>query len=201
MKQPSEFTLLRFRQVFEASGNPRYAWAALGLCTDQKPLPRWLMEYLVQCSERMQNADQASDLRKILPRVLGFPTKRAKKSWGDKINPRMWKFVTEFGVRILYGDDPRAARRNGCNAAFASKVADRLEDKTLMRWLHQAYLLKKEPKDAQQWKEIVLAFAEMLGAQKQFANMEMTPGEAAKAAETADDVIRRYGTFLREILP
>jgi hypothetical protein len=201
MKQPSEFLLLRFRQAFEAFGDPIYAWAALALCPDQKPLPPWLMEYLVQCSKRMlsEKADQASDLRAILPWVLDFPTKRAKKSWPDKIDLRTWKFVTEFGVRILQGEDPVAARQNACNDAFGSKRAN-VDDKTLVRWLHQAFLLKKAPKDAQQWKKIVLGFAAVMDANKQFANMDMTSAEAAKAAETADNALKWYGTFSREIL-
>ena len=53
MKRPSRFLHLRFRQAFMASRNPYYAWAALRLYTDRKPLPSWLAAYLVQCSERM----------------------------------------------------------------------------------------------------------------------------------------------------
>jgi len=185
MKRPSEFLHLRFRQAFMASRNPYYAWAALRLCTDRKPLPSWLAAYLVQCSERMlsEKAEQASDLREILPWVLGFPAKRAKKRFHDKISLKMWKFATEFGVRILRDEDPVTARHNACNAAFDSKDDD-VDDKTLKRWPLQAFLLKKAPKGARQWKEIVLRFAAVMD---QFAKMEMTSAEAAKAGEISRD--------------
>ena len=171
-----------------ASRNPYYAWAALRLCTDRKPLPSWLAAYLVQCSERMlsEKAEQASDLREILPWVLGFPAKRAKKRFHDKISLKMWKFATEFGVRILRDEDPVTARHNACNAAFDSKDDD-VDDKTLKRWLLQAFLLKKAPKGARQWKEIVLRFAAVMDANNQFAKMDMTSAEAAKAGEISRD--------------
>jgi hypothetical protein len=137
-------------------------------------------------------AEQASDLREILPWVFDFPTKRTKKRWSDKVSHRMWKFVTEFGVRILQDEDPVAARRNACNDAFDGKGAD-VDDKTLTRWLLSAFRLKKAPKDARQWKEIVQRFAAVVIATNQCAKMDMTPAEAAKAGEIIDDALKHYG--------
>jgi hypothetical protein len=197
MRRPNEFLLLKFRQAFEASGNPYYAWAALRLCTDlKKPLSPWLTAYLFQCSQRMlsEKAEQASDLREILPWVFGFPN-RTKKGWSDKISLRMWKFVTEFGVRILQDEDPVAARRNACNDAFDGKGAD-VDDKTLTRWLNKAFLLEKTPKDARQWKKIVSMFGGVMDAHKQIGKMDMTSAEAAKASEIIDDALKHYGQFL-----
>ena len=199
MKQPNEFVLLRLRQAFEVSGDPYYAWAALRSCTNlvEKPLPPWLASYLFQCSERIEKAEQASDLRGVLPWVLGFPTKRTKKCLSDKVSPRTrtWKFVTEFGVRILQDEDPVAARRNACNDAFDGKDTN-VDDKTLMRWLLSAFHLKKAPKDARRWKEIVRRFAAVMIAHKQFVKMDMTSAEAAKASEIIDDAVKDYGQFL-----
>jgi hypothetical protein len=184
MKRPVEFQLAARRESFEASGNPIYAWKAIFLCVHaEMPIPPWLAAYLFQCSKRMlsDKAQQRSDLRAILPWVLGFPPKK-KSGPGKLLNPYNFSlnrvlFLKEFAVRILEGEDPAAARRNACNVAFRGEDAD-VDDKTLRRWLRDGYGLKEAPENSEQWKKIAYVFLAVMSVTDQLSKMNMTSAEA-----------------------
>jgi len=146
------------RKAFEESGNPYYAWEAIHHCIKANtPFPNWLIAYLAQCSKRMHSdkAVQTSDLRKVLPWILGFPTKRGPRHLlRPGYDPKRLRFVIQFGRLIVQGKDPVTARRDACNAVFDGKDAD-VDDKTLVRWVLNAFSLKKAPKSTKQWKEAV----------------------------------------------
>jgi hypothetical protein len=60
------------------------------------------------------------------------------------------EFAFAFGVQIMEGNDPVAARRNA-SEVLDGKAAN-VDDKTLMRWLLEEFNLKKAPATAEQWK-------------------------------------------------
>jgi hypothetical protein len=121
------------------------------------PLPHWVLVYLAQSAGRMlsMKAQQTTDLRKVLPWVLGFPNKRGPGNLLDPVGgPRRVIFTLEFGARVLRGEDPVGARRDACNAVFNGKEAE-VDDKTLLRWTLEDFGLKKAPKNAEQWKDAI----------------------------------------------
>ena len=70
-----------WRVLLNETGNPYYAWEGIRACTEERPfrrLPDWLVTYLAECAERMlsSKAKAAGDLGRVLPWVLGFPTRR-----------------------------------------------------------------------------------------------------------------------------
>jgi hypothetical protein len=145
------------RKAFEESGNPYFAWEAIHQCIKANtPFPNWLIAYLAQCSERMHSnkAEQTSDLRKVLPWILGFQMKRGPRNLlRPGYDSKKIKFVIKFGRLIVQGQDPVTARRDACNAVFDGKDAE-VDDKTLVRWVLNAFGLKKVPKNTKQWKEV-----------------------------------------------
>jgi hypothetical protein len=110
------------RLTFESTGNPYFAWFEIDRCAEANtPLPQWVLVYLVQCAGRMlsMKAQQTSDLRKVLPWVLGFPKKRGPGNLLDPVGgPKRVFFTLEFGIRVLRGEDTVTARRDACNAVF-----------------------------------------------------------------------------------
>jgi hypothetical protein len=146
------------RLTFESTGNPYFAWFVVDRCAGaNKPLPAWVSTYLAQCAGRMlsEKARQPSDLRKVLPWVLGFPKQRGPGNPLDPVgSPERLLFCLEFGYRVLRSQDPVTARRDACNAVFDSKKAE-VDDKTLLRWTLEDFNLEKAPKNTEQWQEVI----------------------------------------------
>jgi hypothetical protein len=146
------------RLTFESTGNPYLAWFVIDHCAEaNKPLPAWVFTYLAQCAGRMlsEKARRPSDLRKVLPWVLGFPKQRGPGNPLDPVGgPERVLFTLEFGIRVLCGEDPVTARRDACNAVFDGKEAE-VDDKTLLRWTLEDFNLEKAPKNTEQWQEVI----------------------------------------------
>jgi hypothetical protein len=161
------------RAYFERSGNPYYTWYAIDLCaTHKEPLPNWLMQYLTQCSRRMLSgkARETDDLREVLPWVLGFPKKRGPGKPLDP-DPALEKtlFAVAFMDGILQGKDPVTARRNACGV-LDGRAAD-MDDKTLQRWLLEAFNLKRAPANEEQWTDFCFAYFAPAGAARKFIQL------------------------------
>jgi hypothetical protein len=147
---------------FKNSGNPIYPWLALNVCIKaRKPIPSWVTEYLFQCSERMFEAQDTSDLQAVLPRIFGFPKKRPGP--GKPLNPHpssdKTTFADKFLSYILEGKDPKTARTDACNDTLSCEFADNVESKTLDRYLLEALGLEEMPDDAQEWETITVMYA------------------------------------------
>ena len=152
-------SLEEMRLAFEKSGNPFFAWFVLNRCAEaNEPIPAWVGTYLAQCAGRMlsEKARRPSDLRKVLPWVLGFPKQSGRGNLLDPVNSReRIIFGLKFGLLVLAGEDPVTARQNACNFAFNGKEAE-ADDTTLQRWIREDYFLEKAPKSAEQWKEAIV---------------------------------------------
>ena len=146
---------------FEKTGNPYYAWYAIGFCIKvNKPFPKWLAAYLAQCADRMlsEKTKEARDLRNILPWVLGLPRKQGPGNPLDvDRNKHRKQFAFAFAVRIESGDEPPAARFRACNDTLKGEYAN-VDDRTLQRWLLDEFRLKKSPSNVKEWRKVTRAF-------------------------------------------
>jgi hypothetical protein len=158
MSAPEDNTHEDMLRTFESTENPYFVWFEIDRCLEaNKPLPTWVLAYLAQCAGRMlsEKARQTSDLRMVLPWVLGFPKKRGPGNLLDPVGgPERVLFTLEFGYRVLRGQDPVSARRDACNAVFDGKEAE-VDDKTLMRWTLEDFNLMKAPRSTEQWQEAI----------------------------------------------
>jgi hypothetical protein len=193
-KSRMEIELEIARGDFEESGNPHYAWKAIDFCIKNDLLvgPSWLTVYLAQCSERMlDKAEQTTDLRKILPWVLGFPRGRGP---GKLLHPYRSEgqvhFAIEFAYRVLKGQDPVIARREACNAALDGKAAE-ADDKTLKRWLLKSFDLKKAPKNVEQWREVAERYLLGWGAWYVLDHLSAPSAIAQRIIYLMDDHLKR----------
>jgi hypothetical protein len=90
MSAPEDNTHEDMLRTFESTENPYFVWFEIDRCLEaNKPLPTWVLAYLAQCAGRMlsEKARQTSDLRMVLPWVLGFPKKRAELRLGAVATP------------------------------------------------------------------------------------------------------------------
>ena len=142
------------------TGNPHYVWFAIKICTEhKKPLPEWILAYLADCADRMLSDEARAgghDLRKMLPWIFGFPSKRGPGNLldPDREEPKgALNFALRFATHIELGKSPTAAMREACNDAFKGENVD-ADEKTLRRWLLKQFDLKKWPASAELWKKI-----------------------------------------------
>jgi hypothetical protein len=169
MTSDPHFQLKRWLAGLESSGNPSYAWKAIHVCLEhQIEFPDWVRAYLHDCSDRMfsqecadrMKAPKGSDLRKVLPWILGFPNvlepDQRKRGPGNLLNPDSedgkrkdkMSFALKFAIRLENGDDPQKAMVN----ASAEIFSEGAEEKTLWNWLLKEFDLKKRPATADEWK-------------------------------------------------
>jgi hypothetical protein len=107
--------------------------------------------------------DDASDLRAVLPKVLGFPNKK-KPGPGKPLRPGRpgldldkADFILKFLPYIAQGDDPKTARSNACDG-MSPEFGDRHDDRALEKVLLDGLGLQKTP-PAEVWK--ILAYRSM----------------------------------------
>ena len=146
-----------------------------------------------------EKSRKTSDLRKVLPRIFGFPKK--KHGPGKLLDPflstKQLEFAVQFGILVLNGENPVTARRDAYISVFDDTAAD-ADDKTLMRWLFQNFDLKKAPKDAEQWKEVVYKFLLAFCYDRVMSNPASTSDDAQRLIDHLQDLSRQ--TKSRETL-
>jgi hypothetical protein len=153
--------------AWQKSGNPFFVWRAVALCTEYKmPLPDWITNYLSDVAQRMtsdaqkdlrnayfhQDATAATDLRAVLPGIMGFP---AKQGPGHPLHPcpKIDDLLLAgwFAIEIVdRGLEPTQALREA--ATHLPPEAAGRDEKTLWRWLMKAVDLKRRPSTNAQWK-------------------------------------------------
>lgn len=154
-----DFKIAGCRAGAEETGNPFYIWLAAEICiATKREFPGWVLDYLKQCAVRMRSpeARKHSDLRKMLPWVLGFPSK-GKRGPGNPLDPDLGRphlhFVLQFSAYIYCGVDPTTALHEACNDVFED---DDINDATLQRWVKKHYGLKTWPRTFDEWREVIL---------------------------------------------
>ena len=142
--------------LFGHTGNPYYAWAAIGNCIKHKiEFPEWLLEYLGGCAERMSSDEMkaASDLRKVLPSIFGFPQK--PKGPGNLLDPDAdprdtLAFALRFFRKVSAGHELSDALKD----AAIDLNCECADDKTLKHWVCENFGLKSWPRDRVQFIEM-----------------------------------------------
>jgi hypothetical protein len=174
---------------FESSGNPVHAWMAIYWCDKfKKPLPSWVIAYLAQCSKRMFDTRETSDLQAVLAEVLGFPKRRPGPGKPLKLGPDLDKisFTTKFVNYILQGKDSKTAKADACNETFKRKIADKVDNKTLDNWLIDTMGLPEKPQDDMEWKTAALRYAALDLGQRTFWNAGATDADRDRARALAN---------------
>jgi hypothetical protein len=146
------FMLEALRSEWETKDQPVFVWDAIQVCIKHgRTLPAWITTYLADCANRMDDARQSADLRKVLPSIFGFPAKRGP---GRPLDPYPGTldrefFALRFAVEIAKGREPPDALVEACNVLDARR-ADK-DDKTLWRWLKAEFELSDTPRTNAEW--------------------------------------------------
>jgi hypothetical protein len=149
-----DFYMRTCRGGWQKEGNPFFVWRAVAVCTEhKKPFPDWVMEYLGDVAQRMTSDDAAAatDLRAVLPGIMGFPAKPGPghpltRPKNDEVLLAGW-FAIEI---VVNGLEPTEALRKAAER-LPPEAADR-DEKTLWRWLMKAVDLKRRPSTNAQWR-------------------------------------------------
>jgi hypothetical protein len=162
VRRDPDFRLRMFLHALATSGNPYYAWQALGVCLEhKKEIPELLAGYLAQCIERMgsDRARQANDLREVLPWVFDFSKKAGPGNLLDPDRPDpddKELFALKFATKIEQGEKLSTALMSACEEVLGQERAEKIAEKTLKSWLVKVFDLKKWPSraTADDWKRI-----------------------------------------------
>src|ERR1700738_2867756 len=157
-----DIALPHLQSDWEDTKNPFFVWSAINVCDlNQRELPDWVRAYLASCARRMVSEDavQKSDLRKILPGVLGFPQKKRGpghllRPEGDGVEYMVQAMV--FAVEIEKGAK-RLVALHTASQSLGKKVADRIDDKTLLNKIKTFFDLKNATRTNADWKRDIRA--------------------------------------------
>jgi hypothetical protein len=162
VKRDPDFRIDMFLHALAASGNPYYAWQALGVCIEhKKEIPEWLAAYLAQCIERIgsDRARQTSDLREVLPWVFDFTKKKAGP--GNLLDPDYdpddkQLLAINFAINLEEGEKLSTALEKAAEEVLGQERAEKIADKTLKSWICKVFDLKEWPAGAtaDDWKRI-----------------------------------------------
>jgi hypothetical protein len=145
------------RSGWEEEKNPIYVWETIGICTKhKKPLPGWVVSYLADVAQRMTSDDAkaATDLREVLPRIMGFPAAE-RHGPGRRLDPHGGRYdamslAILFAIEIEHGLKPSEALRKAA-AGLPPDITNR-DERTLWRWLMQEVGLKRRPSTNAEWR-------------------------------------------------
>jgi hypothetical protein len=157
LRDDHAYVLAGMRVAVEEDRNPAYAWEVIDRCIKRKTdFPDWIRRYLAQCAERMlsDRAKEAREVRDVLPWALGFADVRGNALDSHRDQDK-YAFALAFAIRIDNGDTRPDARRNAYNEVFGPQ--DDVDDRTLQRWLHKVFGLKKKPSVAD-WYNAITEF-------------------------------------------
>jgi hypothetical protein len=157
MRDPG-FNIRTCRSGWVETRNPVYVWEAVAVCTEhKKPLPDWIMAYLAEVAQRMTSDDAkaATDLREVLPRIMGFPASE-RHGPGRRLDPGGGKhedalsLAVLFAIEIEHGLKPSEALRKVA-AKLPPDIINR-DERTLWRWLMKEVGLKCRPRTNAEWR-------------------------------------------------
>jgi hypothetical protein len=143
------------------TGNPVHVWAAIEQCIWEKlEFPEWVTAYLLDTGRRMRSpeAQESTDLRVVLPKIIGFPPKSQRgryplRPYSDADDVRM-DFACEFAAEIKNGAKPIDALHDSCRV-LDLKTGDKVDDKTLRGWVKEFFELMKWPRTNAGWRLVI----------------------------------------------
>jgi hypothetical protein len=160
--QLPDVLLTACRLQWKETDNPIYVWQAINFCTSKNVgFPDWVCQYLAECAERMLSPDaaKASDLRKVLPQIMGFPRKRGR---GNPLEPdgneqQYMLAASKFAREIANGAKPTVALRSAFER-LDKKMPDRNDDKTLQSHIKKYFGISHAPRTNAEWKRAIDAW-------------------------------------------
>jgi hypothetical protein len=137
------------RALWAKTQNPVFVWRAIQICEQENiPYANWIRQYLAGCAKRMFDASEAKkfDLRRALPKVLGFTMKRGPGNLlrPDADNKRYMAAAARFMRGIREGKNPRVAL-HGAFEVLDAETSDGLDDSTLLRHIMRSFGTKTAP--------------------------------------------------------
>jgi hypothetical protein len=143
--------------MWKLTQHPAYAWRVIGICAEKGiPMPPEITTYLGGVAARMEGAKQASDLRAVLPKIMGFPAKE-KKGPGKPLDPDDDLGVDSDDIRlaILFATELSRGRRvsKALENATAKLPAHfgSLDERSLKKRIAKAACLEIMPSTAAEW--------------------------------------------------
>jgi hypothetical protein len=163
-----EFVLGYALAEWEQTHNPYFAWKAIEYCTQRKiDYPDWVRDYLAECAQRMVSASAAetSDVRKVLPRIMGFPSKRGP---GNPLKPerkedQYFDAALCFMGEIAKGSSPSMAVQTAFET-LDPKVADKMDHRTLRSHIKRFFGATGSLRRWGDWRDALLAHGEAMRA-------------------------------------
>ena len=140
----------------------------LQICaTNKLPIPEWVTDYLAGAADRMLSAETAEskDARAVLPKILGFPSKRGPgnplRLENDEVGVDRWLFSRRFAAAIGGG---RSIQDALAVAVLLLDPADHDRDElTLLRWVAKEFGLPTHPRTENTWIKALRGFAAASG--------------------------------------
>jgi hypothetical protein len=149
-----DFQIRICRGAWQKEGNPVFVWYAVDFCIKyKKPFPDWVTDYLGDVAQRMTSDDAAAatDLRAVLPGIMGFPAKPGPGHPLTRDKDEALLLAGRFAIEIVErGLEPTEALREAAKL-LPPEVADR-DEKTLWRWLMKEVDLKRRPSTNAEWR-------------------------------------------------
>jgi hypothetical protein len=187
-----DFYMRICRGAWQKEENPVFVWRAVAFCTKlKKPYPDWVMDYLGDVAQRMTSDDAAAatDLRAVLPDIMGFPAKPGPGHPLTRDKDDALLLAGWFALEIVdRGLAPTEALRKAANR-LPPEVADR-DEKTLWRWLMKTVDLKRRPRTNAEWRA---ALRSRYGALQAFVLLDIVLKEKSRGDSGLDKVSRDSG--------
>jgi hypothetical protein len=159
----ADFILSGSFAAWNETRNPVFAWMAIDACSRGNiEFPEWVRLYLGDCAQRMlsPDAEEASDVRKVLPSIMGFSLRRGP---GNPLKPfgNDWQYTDAaitFMGGIAKGAKPAAALRSAFDG-LDSTAADKMDEKTLQSHIKKFFEVSRAPRTNAGWRQVILAWA------------------------------------------
>jgi hypothetical protein len=149
-----DFFLQICESAWQNDGSPISVWWAVAACAKyKKPFPDWVMDYLGDVAQRMTSDDAkaATDLRAVLPGIMGFPAKPGPGHALARRKDDALLLAGWFAIEIVDGGlEPTEALREAATH-LPPEVASH-DERTLWRWVMQQVDLKCRPRTNAEWR-------------------------------------------------
>jgi hypothetical protein len=148
--------------LWETTGNPYWVWEQIAICSNTGvDFPDWVRIYLAQCAERMTSPDalRERDLRKMLPKILGFP--KNSHGAGHLLDPGGMHDPRWIEYAKVAMEFKRVIQRPWVTTAYALKEARKdghqkllgdVGDRTLLRHIKEILGVTGNPRTNAEWR-------------------------------------------------